>query len=89
MTITTSKAAQVARFLRNVAHPRRTRRVIRYLRSLMVIAPAVKIDRFFARQGLALPRQVKRLDHRGRAAQVIAERQKLMTAMLRGEVSGC
>jgi hypothetical protein len=82
MTITTSKAAQVARFLRNVAHPRRTRRVIRYLRSLMVIAPAVKIDRFFARQGLAL-------DHRGRAAQVIAERQKLMTAMLRGEVSGC
>ena len=89
MTITTTQAARVARFLRRVAHPRRVLRVVRYLRSLISLRPAAKLDRLFARKGLALPGQVKRLDRRGRAAKVIAQRRKLVTAMLKGEAAEC
>ena len=89
MTLTATQVARVVRFLRGVAHPRRVRSVVRYLRSLISLPPAAKLDRIFARKGLALPGQVKRLDRRGRAAKVIAQRQKLVTAMLKGEAAEC
>jgi hypothetical protein len=81
-----AQLANIVRVLRPVVPASRIARVRSYLHSILP-PPSAPLDHFFAEQKLDLPRNVRRVDRRGRAAKVIAERRERLHKMLNGEVA--